>query len=1015
MRFYWQKLMIGFCVWASPCLGAVAQIAPALPANSPAVADRFLQVSFGQVLESELKHNERHSYQIPLAAHEFARLEIECAEAGVSLDLLDAAGRIAFQIEFDPQHSQQVVIHATTATAYQIRLSPDAGQTAPKRYRLRWLEKHAATETDKTEFLAQQAKQEAMTLYGQRTTESLRRAVDKCREAARLYETVGARFPHATMFNLLGLTLIRLSERAAAEQALQQARALFRQLGRRDKEINVLDNLSRLATRWGDFQGALAYAQQVMTYARQDGDSLRLMSGLSGLADIYSKSGDQRKAIDLNLEAVALARANRQSRYAYMHEAQAWMGLGQSYFALGDETQGLRAFDQWLPALRQAEMGPVPNRSPVQLAQAEMHLRRGAAQNVLDLLSPWRADEQVNMAQRVRALLLLGQAHLALRQYAEAQAVFRQAESFSQTGGFQDLMSEVWLGLARAARAQLRLDEALALNERAIALIEQQHARIFDADLRATLFASQRAAYALQIELLMQKSERVPAQRAQRQAEALHLSERGRARAFMTLLSNATPPAPLLARQQQLREKLETTAAELSKVPLADQPRRDELNRALTVLTTELNLQYQMQHLAQRDNGEDLSEQPDQSLTLPQIQQQVLDEDTVLLEYALGEERSFLFVATRTALTVFVLPKRAVIETRARRFYQLLTQPGNPPQFRSIAERAVWEARMQRDIQPAAAAFSAMILQPAASLLAGLAHKKRVLIVADEVLHYLPFAALPFGVKHKSGRSEPLIAQHEILTLPSASTLAVLRKDAATREPASKTLMLFADPVFAKFDQRVAVGTEALVTEVVGSENDAASLPRLPASRREAEAIAALVPEAQRTLSLDFAARREAVLGKEMLQYRYVHFATHSVLDTERPELSALALSQVNQQGAAQNGWLRTLDIFNLRLNAELVVLSGCRTALGKEIKGEGLIGLTRGFMHAGARRVVASLWKVNDEVAVEFMQRFYTEMLGAHSLAPAAALRAAQRQMLKDPRWQAPYYWAGFVLQGEW
>ncbi len=1004
MRFYWQKLMSGFCVWALTCLCAVAQVAPAIPSNSPAVEDRFFkQVLVGQVLESELKNNERHCYRIPLAAHEFVRLEIECVEAGVTLNLLDAAGRIDFEINFDPQYSQQVVVYAATDAVYQIRLSPDAGQTAPKRYRLRWLEKRAATETDKTEYSAQQAKQAAMTLSGQGTgtPETLRRAVDKCREAARLYESVGARFPTATMFNLLGMTLMTLGERAAAEQAFQQARALFRQLGRRDKEINVLNNLSRLCARWGDFQGALAYAQQVMAFARQDGDLLRLMSGLNSLAEIYRNSGDQQKAIDLNLEALTMARTHRLSSYAYVHEAQAWLGLGQSYFALGDEKRGAHAYDQWLPALRQASFVPALNRSPVQLAQAAIYLRRGAPQRVLDLLSPWRADEQINVALRVRALVLLGQAHLALKQYERASGSFRQAESLNQISGFQDVMVEVWLGLARVAHAQSQLDEALTLNERAITIIEQQHARIFDADLRASLFASQRAAYELQIELLMQMSERVPAQRAQRQAEALHLSERGRARAFMTLLSNAAPPAPLLVRQQQLREKLETTAAELSNVPPANQKRRDELQRTLTVLTTELNLQYQ----AQRGSAEALSARPDQPLTLPQIQQQVLDEDTLLLEYALGEERSFLFAATAASLTVFVLPKRAVIEAHARRFYQLLTQPGNPPQFRSMAERAVWEARMQRDIQPAAAAFSALILQPAASMLA---HKKRVLIVPDEVLHYLPFAALPLGVKHKSGRSEPLIVQYEILTLPSASTLAVLRKDAATREPASKTLMLFADPVFAKSDQRV-------TAPFVGSEDKVASLPRLPASRREAAAIAALVPESQRTVAFDFAAQREAVLDEALRQYRYVHFATHSVLDTERPELSALALSQVNQQGVAQNGWLRTLDIFNLRLNAELVVLSGCETALGKEIKGEGLIGLTRGFMHAGARRVLASLWKVNDGVAVEFMQRFYAEMLGAHSLAPAAALRAAQRQMMQDPRWRAPYYWAGFVLQGEW
>src|SRR5262249_29943069 len=160
-----------------------------------------------------------------------------------------------------------------------------------------------------------------------------------------------------------------------------------------------------------------------------------------------------------------------------------------------------------------------------------------------------------------------------------------------------------------------------------------------------------------------------------------------------------------------------------------------------------------------------------------------------------------------------------------------------------------------------------------------------------------------------------------------------------------------------------------------------------------------------------FDANRAMATSAALGQYRYLHFATHGLLDNEHPELSGLAFSLVDRQGAEQNGYLRMIDVFNLRLPAELVVLSGCRTALGKEVNGEGLIGLTRGFLYAGARRVLASLWQVNDRATAELMKRFYQELL-LKQQPPAAALRTAQLALQRDTRWSAPYYWAGFVLQ---
>ena len=193
-----------------------------------------------------------------------------------------------------------------------------------------------------------------------------------------------------------------------------------------------------------------------------------------------------------------------------------------------------------------------------------------------------------------------------------------------------------------------------------------------------------------------------------------------------------------------------------------------------------------------------------------------------------------------------------------------------------------------------------------------------------------------------------------------------------------------------------------------------ATLARLPFSREEADAIAQLAGPAATFKAVDFRASRATVLGTALADYRIVHFATHGLIDAERPELSGLILSLVNDRGEPQDGFVRLHDIFNMRLNADLVVLSACQTALGKEISGEGLVGLTRGFMYAGAPRVVASLWQVSDVATAELMKRFYAGML-KRRLAPAAALRAAQRQMSSDPRWASPYFWAGFVLQGDW
>jgi CHAT domain-containing protein len=460
-----------------------------------------------------------------------------------------------------------------------------------------------------------------------------------------------------------------------------------------------------------------------------------------------------------------------------------------------------------------------------------------------------------------------------------------------------------------------------------------------------------------------------------------------------------------------------------------------------------------------------------QPLTAKEVQTQLLDDNTLLLEYSLGEERSYVFAVTPGALQVFELPKRAIVERASRRVYSLLTARNTTLKGETETQKQLRIARTEAQYPQAAAGLSHMILGPVASLL----QNKRLLIVTDGALAYIPFSVLPepqnpsadvpvtasssgaASSTPSSARSAvpstnsptaaPLMVNHEIVNLPSASVLAVLRQQELGRKSAPKAVAVLADPVFDRHDPRLSSRLAAapfqrilqtrsvrapfftdplldppsslgLLTrsaaDVGLSRNGAISLPRLRFSRREAEEIMAVTPQGEGKEAVDFEASRATATSPELSQYRIVHFATHGLLDSVHPELSGLVFSMVDKNGRPQNGFLELQDIYNLNLPADLVVLSACETGLGKEISGEGLVGLTRGFMHAGASRVMASLWKVSDAGTAALMAEFYRAM-EKDNLPPAAALRAAQIKMWQQKRWRNPYYWAAFQLQGEW
>jgi CHAT domain-containing protein len=368
-----------------------------------------------------------------------------------------------------------------------------------------------------------------------------------------------------------------------------------------------------------------------------------------------------------------------------------------------------------------------------------------------------------------------------------------------------------------------------------------------------------------------------------------------------------------------------------------------------------------------------------------------------------------------------------------RRLYDLATARNRQTEGETVEQKRARVAVADNQYAEAAGRLSRMVLEPVRKQLG----TKRLLVVTQGALQFIPFGILPAPAAATENQGQrPLMTDHEIVSVSSASTLALLRSDSARRKPAPKALAVLADPVYSNDDARLKerTGKRSPGSQQTGSARlEAASevtravedlkdggilsqgLPRLFVSRWEANEITSLVPAGESMQALDFAANRATATSPELAQYRIIHFATHAFIDNVHPELSGMVLSLVNERGQPQDGFLRVHEIFNLKLPAELIVLSACRTGLGKNVEGEGMLGMTRGFMYAGAPRVIVSLWAVNDKATSELMVRFYKKLLGPERMSPAAALRAAQIEMSGDKRWQSPYFWGAFVLQGDW
>jgi CHAT domain-containing protein len=591
--------------------------------------------------------------------------------------------------------------------------------------------------------------------------------------------------------------------------------------------------------------------------------------------------------------------------------------------------------------------------------------------------------------------------------------------------GDRNRQAKTHVMIAKAQRELGKLEEAKRSLEAAIELTEEVRGNAGDDESRAGYIASSGNAHEPYIDLLMELHRLRPLDGFS--VAAFEAGERARARSLLDLVAESGiniregVDEGLLARERNIEEQMQGKAARL--MPLLAAQRASATVDALSADLRRLRAEQQQVRAAIREVSPQYASITESRPLMTRDVQALLEPQTALLAYSLGASRSFLWVVTREAVHAYQLPGRSEIEQSVSRLCELVTARATFPRLETAERRKLRIAAADRELDEVSRAAARMLIAPAAKELRG----KHLVLAADGILQQLPFALLP------DENGEPLIAGHKLSSVPSASVLAGIRQAIAQRPVPTGSIAIFADPVFGASDPRVRGATGQATRGVSGDrdtlrilEHVAAvpgvepvpaetqlNIPRLPHTRREAQRILSLA-RGRKIEALGFRATRAAVLESDLAQFRYVHFATHGFADVERPGLSSILLSMVDERGRPQNGFLRADDIYNLKLSSDLVVLSACKTGLGKHVRGEGMFGLTRGFFYAGAARVLVSLWNVNDEATSELMDLLYTRMM-ARGQPAAVALREAQLELRKDKRWSSPYYWAAFSLQGEW
>ena len=784
------------------CLGSDGAIV-SLTSSLSSEAKQVQVLEAGKPIERELRGGEVHSYEVAVKAGEYLRLVVEQRGIDVVVTLFGADGKQLMEVHTPnkTQGEESISAIAEESERYRLEVRSLDKNAQVGRYKARIAEQRKASEQDKSRILAEKAYSEALQLQKEDSAESLQKAVDKQMEALQHWREANDQRGEAKTLSKIGQIYYGLGEAEKALEIWVQELGLRQALGERKEEGNTLNSIGVVYSELGEKQKALDYYSQSLQISRALGDREGEAYTLNNIGLAYSDLGENQKALDYYNQSLPLTRALGDRK----GEAYTLSNIGAVYSELGEQQKALDYFSQSLPLKRTVEdhYGEAGTLHNIGVVYSEL----GEYQKALDYYNQAVALIRAVGDRSTEAYTLtnIGAVYSDLGEQQKALDYYDQAIPLRRAVGDRRGEAITLAAIARVHRDLGNLSEALSHIETALSITESLRANITSQELRASYFASVHDYYELYIDLLMQSHKQNPS--AHLDAKSLQANERARARSLLELLAEARADIhqgidpELVSRERSLRQRLNDKAQILFRLKNSTNTEKEAtaLEKEIDSLSTQL--QQVEAEIRQKSPRYAALTQPS-PLSLKDIQQQVLDPDTLLLEYSLGKERSYLFVVSSEALTSYELSKAEKIETSARRVYDLLTTRNRSVLGETIRQRETRLAQAATEYKQAAAALSHMLLAPVATQLG----KKRLLIVADGSLQYVPFAALPLPTvakKKKTQSQPPLMTEHEIVSLPSASTLALLRQETKGRRPAPQSVAVLADPVFSTNDGRV--------------------------------------------------------------------------------------------------------------------------------------------------------------------------------------------------------------------
>lgn len=832
-------------------------------------------------------------------------------------------------------------------------------------------------------------------------------ALSTAREALSLFQSANDKAGIAQAYAQIGRYHFAQSDLAEATENYTLSLQQWQAQGDLLEQATALINLAYIEQRKGEWSNALSYYGEAQPLVQNDPFRLGLIA--SGMADLFNENGMFETALVQYDHALAYYRDSNDSEKSHAVN-RTIMDIGYTEYLQGNYSAALSHLNEALVTFDPASLHAAQcheNLGRVYIASGQYAV---ALQHLETALPLYESANNRTEAERVRTLI--GQAYEqqgaldhARPNYLQALDVFRK---------LKDRISEASVNFA-LGRLELKagqLDQAEAYLKQSLENTEDIRTISTGRDLTTAYSASVHERYEAYVACLIRKSKsRDPQQLIE---SAFAASELSRARSLADLLRDTqtnllTGGDPqLAAREKTLRQAIRAKVDHRIELLSAKSLKEKDLNDTETNLAR-LRTDHEQVYAELRKLNPAYGEitQPAAS-SLQQIQNEIENDQTAVVEYLLGDYGSYAWVVTRDNIKLVELPDEATITSAVQKVYNLLAQ----------RPRGDSEGQLTKAIEH----LSALVIAPLAAQLTA----ERIIVVADGALNYVPFQLLT-----SPNDQQPLIASHEIVNAPSASILGQLNREKVTRPSPEKTLIAFGYPAFASnYAELKGKNSNELVAQITGNDkehwgyairdievhsdsDDVADVQPLQFSRDELATLKDIGGPSSSVVT-GFEATRETFQHTDFSKFAILHVATHGILDPNRPEYSGFILSTVDPEGRGQQGFINVRDIFALQAPVDLVVLSACRTGLGKDVRGEGLIGLTRGFMYAGASSVAASLWNVDDEVTAELMKLFYANML-EKGMTPAAALRAAQNTIRQQPQWRSPHYWAGFTFQGEY